>query len=400
MESSARRVRVTRAAILPDPVRIARGLHAPETGARLLFFSGGSSLRGLSRTLIRYTHHSRHVITPFDSGGSSAKLRAAFRMPAVGDLRNRLMALADTSVLGNPEIYRLFALRLPEDEAAGALRMRLERMARGRDELVDAVPEPLRSLVRRHIRFFLDAMPARFDLRGANVGNLVLAAGYLNQGRSLDSVLYLFSRLVEVRGVVRPVVDENLHLVAELADGSRVVGQHALTGAQAEALPAPIRRLWLTRSRRSAEPHRPRISESVDDLIRTADLICYPVGSFWTSLIATLLPEGVADAIAATDVPRVYVPNPGHDPEEAGMGLVEKVTTLRSVLRSGASRRVPTERLLQFVLVDEARGGVTRATRRAIEKLGVEVVPVPLVTEKSTPYVDDERLAEALLSMA
>jgi CofD-related protein of GAK system len=349
-------VRVTRTATLPDPVRIARGLHAPETGARLLFFSGGSSLRGLSRTLIHYTHHSRHVITPFDSGGSSAKLRTAFRMPAVGDLRNRLMALADTSVLGNPEIYRLFAVRLPEDEAAGELRMRLERMANGGDELVDAIPEPLRSLVRRHVRFFLDAMPARFDLRGANVGNLVLTAGYLNQGRSLDSVLYLFSRLVEVRGVVRPVVDQNLHLVAELADGSRVVGQHALTGARAEALPAPIRHLWLTRSRKSGEPHRPRISESVDDLIRTADLICYPVGSFWTSLVATLLPEGVSDAIAATDVPRVYVPNPGHDPEESGMGLVEKVATLRSVLRSGASRRVSTERLLQFVLVDAARG--------------------------------------------
>jgi CofD-related protein of GAK system len=400
VESPANRVRVTRSATLPDPVRIARGLHAPETGARLLFFSGGSSLRGLSRTLIRYTHHSRHVITPFDSGGSSAKLRTAFRMPAVGDLRNRLMALADTSVLGNPEIYRLFALRLPEDATAAELRLRLERMAEGRDELVDAVPEPLRSIVRRHIRFFLDAMPARFDLRGANVGNLVLAAGYLNQGRSLDSVLYLFSRLVEVRGVVRPVVDENLHLVAELADGSRVVGQHALTGERAEALPAPIRRLWLTKSKASADPYRPRISEAVDDLVRTADLICYPVGSFWTSLVATLLPEGVSDAIAATDVPKVYVANPGHDPEEAGMGLLEKVTTLRSVLQAGTSKRVPSARLLQFVLVDAGRSGTTRATLRAVEKLGVNVIDAPLVTDESAPYVDDERLAEVLLSMA
>lgn len=399
MEPSSR-VRITRSVTLPDPVRLARALHAPETGARLLFFSGGSSLRGVSRTLVHYTHHSRHVITPFDSGGSSAKLRTAFRMPAVGDLRNRLMALADTSVLGNPEMYRLFALRLPDDATPEELRDRLERMAKGREEFVRAVPEPLRSIVRRHIGFFRDAMPARFDLRGANVGNLVLAAGYLNQGRSLDSVLYLFSRLVEVRGVVRPVVDENLHLVAELADGSRVVGQHRLTGEHAAALPAPIRRLWLTRSKRSAEPCRPRISESVDDLIRTADLICYPVGSFWTSLIATLLPEGVADAIAATDVPRVYVPNSGHDPEEAGMELAEKVATLISVLRSGASKRVPTERLLQFVLVDAARTRTTRATRRAVEKLGVQVIDVPLVTDESAPYVDDERLAETLLSMA
>ncbi len=400
MESPSSRVRVTRRATVPDPVRIARALHAPETGARLLFFSGGSSLRGLSQTLVRYTHHSRHVITPFDSGGSSAKLRTAFRMPAVGDLRNRLMALADTSVLGNPEIYRLFALRLPTDATNDELRARLGQMAGGRDPLVRAVPEPLRLIVRRHVTFFIEAMPAHFDLRGANVGNLVLAAGYLNQGRSLDSVLYLFSRLVEVRGVVRPVVEESLHLVAELTDGSRVVGQHALTGARATALPAPIDRLWLTRSKKSAAPYRPRISEAVDDLIRTADLICYPVGSFWTSLVATLLPDGVSDAIAATDVPRVFVPNPAPDPEEHGMGLAQKVDTLRAVLTSGASRRVATERLLQFVLVDDARSAPTRAAQRAVEKLGVEVVRVPLVTAESAPYVDPERLAEALLSLA
>jgi CofD-related protein of GAK system len=375
-------------------------LPAPEGGPRLLFFSGGSSLRGLSRALVRYTHHSRHVITPFDSGGSSAQLRTAFRMPAVGDLRNRLMALADTSALGNPEIYRLFALRLPHDATATELRGRLGRLADGSDPLIRAVPEPLRSIVRRHIRSFGDAMPARFDLRGANVGNLVLAAGYLDQGRSLDAVLDVFSRLVEVRGIVRPVVEENLHLVAELKDGSRVVGQHALTGARATTLSAPIVRLWLTRSKRGAEPCRPTIPASVDDLIRTADLICYPVGSFWTSLIATLLPHGVSDAIAATDAPRVYVPNPADDPEEWGMDLVDKVATLRAVLTSGASRPLPTERLLQIVLVDDSRAAPTRAAQRAVEQLGVEVVRVPLTTEESAPWVDPERLAAALLSIA
>ena len=99
-----RHVRVARAVTIPDPVRLERFRHAPELGARLLFFTGGTGLRGLSRKLVEYTHHSTHIITPFDSGGSSAKLRKAFRMPAVGDMRNRLMALADQSVLGNPEI--------------------------------------------------------------------------------------------------------------------------------------------------------------------------------------------------------------------------------------------------------------------------------------------------------
>ena len=50
--------------------------------------------------LPRYTHNSTHLITPFDSGGSSASLREAFGMLSVGDLRNRLLALADD---GSPE---------------------------------------------------------------------------------------------------------------------------------------------------------------------------------------------------------------------------------------------------------------------------------------------------------
>lgn len=357
-------------------------------------------MRGLSQTLIRYTHHSRHIITPFDSGGSSAKLRQSFRMPAVGDLRNRLMALADTSVLGNPEIYRLFGFRFPHEAEPEELRSRLDRMVRGLDPQVKAIPEPLRSIVRRHIGFFRDAMPGSFDLRGANIGNLVLAGGYLNQGRRLDSVLYLFSQLVEVRGVVRPVVDQNLHLVAELTDGRTVVGQHNVTGKEQAALDTPIERIYLSRSRTSLKPARPHISEAVEELIRSADLICYPVGSFYTSLIATLLPEGVADAIAATDVPRVYVPNPGHDPEEIGMSLVHKVRTLQRYLREGASGRTSTDRLLNFVMIDRVGAGVTRGTIRDVEKLGVQVIDVPLITRESGSYLDDELLAEALLSLA
>jgi CofD-related protein of GAK system len=321
-------------------------------------------------------------------------------MPAVGDLRNRLMALADTSVLGNPEIYRLFAYRFPEEADDADLRRGLDGIVRGSDPRVKQIPEPLRSIVRRHVGFFQDAMPESFDLRGANIGNLVLAGGYLNQGRKLASVLYLFSQLVEVRGVVRPVVDRDLHLVADLANGRTVIGQHEMTGKERSPLDSPIQRLYLSRSRTRVSEYRPAIGEAVDGLIRSADLICYPVGSFYTSVIATLLPLGVSDAIASTDVPKVYVPNPSHDPEEIGMGLVNKVATLQRYLKEGATRRVTSDQLLQFVLLDSRGAGVKKKTIRSVERLGVRVVDVPLVTSESRPYLDDRHLAQALLSLA
>lgn len=84
----------------------------PPLGPRLVF-TGGTALRDLSRQLIHYTHNSVHLVTPFDSGGSSAALRRSFAMPAVGDIRNRLLALADSAVV--PAAVMAFcASRLPD----------------------------------------------------------------------------------------------------------------------------------------------------------------------------------------------------------------------------------------------------------------------------------------------
>jgi hypothetical protein len=77
-------IRVTRTARLPDPLRISRYRKAPEFGPEILFFSGGSALNDVSRVIKNHTYNSTHLITPFDSGGSSAKLRQAFDMPATG----------------------------------------------------------------------------------------------------------------------------------------------------------------------------------------------------------------------------------------------------------------------------------------------------------------------------
>ena len=242
-------------------------------------------------------------------------------------------------------------------------------------------------------------MPASFDLRGAAVGNLVLAGGYLSQNRSLDSVLYLFSQLVEARGTVRPVLEQNLHLVGILADGRRVVGQHLLTGKEVPPLEVPVREVFLSRSVTRPKPVRPEIPRSVAELIRGADLICYPIGSFYTSLVATLLPGGVGRAIADADGPKVYVPNGGDDPEEIGMGILDKISVLLRTLRMDLESDESARRLLQFVMIDTRASPLDRTDRAALKKLGVELVEAPLVTSRSAPYYDDRLLVEALLSL-
>ena len=391
---------ITRPLRVPDPVRLARYARVPELGPNVLFFSGGSGPGPMCRELINYTHNSAHLITPFDSGGSSAVLRRAFAMPAVGDLRNRMMALSDMSVRGNAEVRRLFAYRLPLDADAGELVERLDAMTAGGDPLVAAIPDPLRKIIRNHLNYFLMAMPLDFNLAGASIGNLVLVGGYLNNGRHLDPVIFLFSKLAEVRGVVRPVVNQDLHLAARLADGRLVLGQHRLTGRSEPPLGSPIVELGLNQGLDRERPATTEIRPKVRHLIAEAELICYPVGSFYTSLLASLLPGGIGQAVAANPCPKVFVPGTAPDGEVLAGGVAQRAAELMAALggRDGPIR--PEGRVLDYVLLDRGwsdyPGGLDR---RALEEMGLRIIEADLVTPDSAPLTDGRLLAEALLSL-
>jgi CofD-related protein of GAK system len=388
---------VTRERPLPDPSRLGRYLREPELGPRVLFFSGGSALRRTAHELTAYTHNSIHIVTPFDSGGSSAKLRQSFHMPAVGDVRTRLMALADKSIRGNPEIFALFAHRLPKDRSPAELREELERMGMGDHPLIDTIQDPLRKIViRSHVRDFCEQM-GLFDLRGASIGNLVLASGYLTGYRRLEPVIFLFSKLVKVLGLVRPVVNADLHLAAELENGRIVIGQHRITGKEVPPLPSPIKRLWLTAGLDDPEPVDAVIGGKIRDRILDAELICYPMGSFYTSVVANLLPGGVCRAIAGNPCPKVFVPNTSPDPELMGHDLADQVQVLQAVL---TSEGVESGDVLDLVLIDSKSGFYPGGVdRRKLHKLGVEILDLPLISPRSSPLIDPKLLVPILLSL-
>ncbi|MET0015429.1 MAG: GAK system CofD-like protein [Sedimenticola sp.] len=394
------KIRVARTVEIPDPLRISRYRKIPELGPRILFFSGGSALNGLCKTLKNYTHNSTHLVTSFDSGGSSAELRQAFGMPSIGDLRSRLMALADETVLGHPEVYELFTYRFSKARSNKELRARLEEMALGNVDLVSAITNPMRRLICNQLGYFMDSMPESFDLRGASIGNLILAGGYLNNHQHLDPIIFLFSKLVNVQGTVRTIVNEDLHLGADLGDGSRVIGQHRLTGKEVTPLNSPIERLFLSRSRDSYAPATVQLKKKNRKLIEGAELICYPPGSFYSSLLANLLPAGVGRAVAANDCPKVYIPNLGSDPEQIGMDLEDMVKELLKRLQADIPGGCANDRLLNFVLMDSRSGSYPKGlSSKLLQKLGIELIDVKLVSKQSAPYYDNDLLVSALLSL-
>lgn len=370
---------------------------SPFVKPRLLFFSGGSALSGLCQSLKQRNLYSIHLVTPFDSGGSSAKLRQAFAMPAVGDLRCRILDLANPALPGHEQLLALLGYRLPVGQTPGMRRAELERLAQAQHPLMLALASDKQRSICQQLRSFLAAMSDGFDLSGASIGNLVLAGAYLTNGRRLGASVQMLSSLVEAQGRVESLTEASLHLGAELADGRILLGQHLLTGKEAPTIESPIHRLWLNASLTALEPMSCRIDAAIVGLIQNADLICYPPGSFYSSLVANLLPEGVAEAIAANPCLKVYVPNLGPDPEQLGLDIEGQLKGLLGFLKGGAPH-ARNAQLVSALLVDCDRGeyqGQIRAD--TFKSLGIEVRNVPLLRERGQCCYDGDALVQALL---
>lgn len=385
---------------IPDPAKLGRYKKSPAQGPKILFFSGGTALRRLSRQLTHYTYNSIHIVTSFDSGGSSAILREAFSMPAVGDVRARLMDLADQSLKGNREIFALFAYRFAKKAENAALVKELGQMVSGLHRLIARVPDPMQKIIRNHLLWFQRNMADDFDLRGASIGNLVLTAGYLENRHQLDPVIDVFCKLVLVRGTVRPVINKYLHLVAELEDGSTVVGQNEMTGKEVPPITSKIKRVYITDDRDEHPVCPVQAGEKIKSLISEAELICYPMGSFYSSIIANLLVGGLGEAIAGNGSPKVYIPSTGLDPECLDHTIMDQVKRLISYASQGQPAIKPTD-VLNYVLVDQKNGRyVGKLDRKELAQLGIQVIDRELVSRKSGPDIDENLLLPVLLSLA
>lgn len=214
-------------------------------------FGGGTGLPSLLGGLKQNPWlHVNAVVTMFDNGGSSGQLRDQLGVLPPGDVLKCALALARNET----EARRLLLSRLPALES-------------GR-------------------------------LGGHTGGNLLLSIMEQYSGDFLAAVDGL-STLLDCNGRVWPVSVEHAAVCAEHEDGSRSRGEVEVDRQQRGG--RSIRRVFLDPT--------PRIHASVSDAIRTFDACIVGPGSFYTSLMPTLLVDGVADAVRATSGPIVVVTN-------------------------------------------------------------------------------------------
>lgn len=383
---------------IPDEVLMKRCQTTPSLGPKILFFSGGSAINKICRSLKRYTHNSIHLVTPFDSGGSSAILRDEFHMPAVGDLRSRLMALADESVLGQPSIYELFQYRFSKHHDNALLREELATLVQGTHPLIHAITNPMRQLICTQLKVTQQEISDKFNLQGASIGNLIIAGGYLNNQKQLDPIVFLFSRLVKVLGDVQTIADVSYHLGAELDDGTHIIGQHRITGKECDVLTSPIKRIFLTQDLEQGAPIDCQLPDDRKELILGADIICYPPGSFYSSLLVNLLLPGVGEAILNNTNPKVYLPNLGVDPEQLGLTLVNQVEKIIDVVSRG--KQVNATNIIDFIVLEMAVfNDLSSFEKQRMEEMGITLLPLPLM-DNDHRYYKEELVAQMLISIS
>lgn len=212
---------------------------------KVLVFGGGTGMSCLLKGLKQFPIDITSVVSVCDDGGSTGILRDEFDMLAVGDIRKVLVALSQTEC----DVEKLLNYRFKTN-----------------------------GTLNKH-----------------TVGNVMLAAVTEMTG-SVQQGIELLSKILNLRGTVMPVTEDNVVLVAEMEDGCFVEGEHYITECNKN-----IKRIFYKET--------PIINENLIAKINEADLIVFSMGSLYTSLLPCLACDEIKKAIDNSKAPILYVCN-------------------------------------------------------------------------------------------
>lgn len=194
------------------------------------------------------------IVTVADDGGSTGRLRKRYTIPAMGDIRNVMLALSDS----NPLLHELMNYRFE-----------------GEDNM---------------------------DIAGHSMGNLLLTA-FTNMTGSFDEAIKEVSRMLNVEGKIIPSSLESVYLFARMDDDTIVKGE--------ANIPTETNKI-----KKVLYDHDVKANPEAIKAIEDADLIIYGIGSLYTSILPnTIIPE-IKDALSIAKAKKVYFANAMTQPNE------------------------------------------------------------------------------------
>lgn len=236
---------------------------------KVVVLGGGTGLSTLLRGLKQFPLDITAIVSVCDDGKSTGILRKEFNTPAVGDLRRVIVSLSETE----PLIEELFNYRFSTSS----------------------------------------------DLNNHTVGNLLLTALANITGNISDGVESL-SKVLNLKGQVLPLTEDNVILMGRMEDGTVIEGEHNIT-------------LDKRKIKDVFYKEEPIVTPKAIEAINNADLIILSMGSIFTSIIPNLICKEMIDAIDASKAKVMYVCNMTTQPGETdGFKVSDHVNLLNRYL--------------------------------------------------------------------
>ncbi|WP_297712822.1 gluconeogenesis factor YvcK family protein [Clostridium sp.] len=313
-------------------------------GPKVVVIGGGTGLSTMLRGLKLYTNNITAIVTVGDDGGGSGKLRADLGMLPPGDIRNCILALADTE----PIMEDLLQYRFKEG-----------------------------------------------SLKGQNFGNLFLAA-MAGISDNFEDAVQKMSSVLAVTGKVLPVTLDDMKLIAELENGSVVEGE-SIIPEEVIKQKSKIKELRIN-------PERAKPLMDALIAIKEADAIVMGPGSLYTSIIPNLLVEDIVEGINKSDAIKIYISNVMTQPGETDdFAVSDHIKTLmkysgkNSVQYVIANNGTIPKEIEERYLSQDSK--LVKLDYENIEDLNVKVVETDLV-KITKGYVkhDAEHLAQILMT--
>ena len=178
----------------------------------------------------------------------------------------------------------------------------------------------------------------------------------------------------------------------------------AFSKASEEPLPARIERIWYINpyGLEMRPPGNPKVLEAIDG----AEAIIYSIGSLYTSIIPSLILQGVGEAIARSNGARfkILILNGSLDRETGGFSALDFVA---AIARAGeesrghdfmTSKSVNGNTWAQYVthLIHLEGEGVPKVEKEELAKQGVECIRLYGRKEGGVTRYDGKALAQAL----
>ncbi len=225
-------------------------------GPKIVVIGGGTGLSNLLRGIKRYSSNLTAIVTVADDGGGSGVLRQEMGILPPGDIRNCILALANTE----PLMHDLLQYRFNEG-----------------------------------------------SLKGQNFGNLFLAAlsGISN---NFEEAVRKMSSVLAIVGRVLPVSGSAMRINAELVDGKIIEGESNI-GEHPRENKSRIKRVFMKDDDVQALPE-------VLTAIKEADVIVFAPGSVYTSIVPVLIVPEVSETIMKSSAIRIYACNIMTQPNE------------------------------------------------------------------------------------